>query len=149
MRREVIPGVDRPLTVGEISDIYGPYAQKRDEEYKEFIRQGGNLDGWAKYESSKRKREKDQEEMKDLVKKSRFVEWFEFDGADLPEFKKEIQEGDALELESMATELLFQHQNFCENQNPANFDRLAEDLEFVALLCREYADFMRKVEKLA
>lgn len=147
MRCDVIPGVDRPLTVGEISDIHGPSAQKQEEEYKEFIRQGGNLDGWAKYESSKRKREKEREELKDLVRKSRFLEWFEIDGGDLPEFKKEIQEGDALELESMATELLFQHQKFCENQNPNNFDRLAEDLEFVALLCREYADFMRKVDK--
>lgn len=147
MRREVIPGVDCPLTVGEISDIYGPSAQKQEEEYKEFIRHGGKLDGWAKYESSKLKREKEREELKDLVRKSRFLEWFEMSGDDLSEFKKEIQDGDALELESMATELLFQHQNFCENCNSNNFDRLAEDLEFVALLCREYADFMRQVKE--
>ena len=50
MRREVIPGVDRPLTVSEITEYFGPAVQKKYEEYKEFIRKGGNLDGWAKYE---------------------------------------------------------------------------------------------------
>ncbi len=149
MRREVIPGVDRPLTDSEITDFFGPAVQKKDEEYKEFIRQGGNLDGWAKYDAQKEREKKRGEDLKDLVRKSRFLEWFELTGGDLSEFKKEIQEGDSLELESMATELLFNHQNFCENQNPNNFDRLAEDLEFVALLCREYADFMRKVKDKA
>lgn len=85
--------------------------------------------------------------MTDLVRKSRFLEWFEMSGDDLSEFKKEIQDGDSLELESMATELIFQHKHFCENQNPNSFERLAEDLEFVALQCREYADFLRKVKK--
>ena len=145
--RQVIPGVDRPLTVLEISEHFGPAFQKDCEEYKEYVRQGGNLDGWAKYQSTKKRQQKEREELKDLVRKSRFLEWFEMSGDDLSDFKKEIQEGDALELESMATELLFQHQKFCEKQNPNNFDRLAEDLEFVALLCREYADFMRKVDK--
>lgn len=50
MRREVIPGVDRPLTVSEITEYFGPAVQKKNEEYKEFIRKGGKLDGWAKYE---------------------------------------------------------------------------------------------------
>ncbi len=144
--RRVIPGVDGPLRVSEISEYFGPAVQTKCEQCKEFLMNGGKLDDWSKFESSQKRREKEREEMRDLVRKSRFLEWFEIDGADLPEFKKEIQEGDALELESMATELLFQHQNFCENQNPNNFDRLAEDLEFVALLCREYADFVRKVK---
>ena len=50
--------------------------------------------------------------MTDLVRKSRFLEWFEMSGDDLFEFKKEIQDGDSLELESMATELIFHHQRF-------------------------------------
>ena len=85
--------------------------------------------------------------MTDLVRKSRFLEWFEMSGDDLSEFKKEIQDGDSLELESMATELIFQHLHFCEHGNPTSCERLAEDLEFVALQCREYADFLRKVKK--
>ena len=58
MRREVIPGVDRSLTVSEISEYFGPAFQKQCEEYKEFIRKGGKLDGWAKYEASKQSEKK-------------------------------------------------------------------------------------------
>lgn len=85
--------------------------------------------------------------MTDLESKSRFVEWFKSSGDDLSEFKKELKESDALEFEAMATELLFQAKYFCENQNPNNIIRLAEDLEHVATLCREYADFMRQVKE--
>lgn len=53
MRREVIPGVDRPLTVSEITEISGPAVQKKEQEYKEFIRKGGKLDGWREYEAMK------------------------------------------------------------------------------------------------
>lgn len=56
MRREVIPGVDRPLTVSEISEYFGPAVQKKYEQYKEFIRQGGKLDGWAMYEKESEKK---------------------------------------------------------------------------------------------
>ena len=55
MRREVIPGLDRPLTVSEITEYFGLAVQKKYEEYKEFIRKGGNLDGWAKYEKESEK----------------------------------------------------------------------------------------------
>lgn len=56
MRREVIPGVDRPLTVSEITEYFGPAVQKKYEQYKEFIRNGGKLDGWAKYEKESEKK---------------------------------------------------------------------------------------------
>ena len=147
MRREVKPGVDRSLTVSEITEHFGPAFHKDCEEYKEYVLQGGNLDGWAKYQSDKKRQEKEREELRPLVKKSRFLEWFEICGSDLSEFKQEIQDSDVLELEAMAIELTFHKKYFCENQNPNNFDRLAEDLEFVAVLCREYADFMRKVKE--
>lgn len=56
MRREVIPGVDRPLTVSEITEYSCSAVQKKCEQYKEFIRNGGKLDGWAKYEKESEKK---------------------------------------------------------------------------------------------
>lgn len=72
----------------------------------------------------------------------RFAEWFNWFDGSLDDFKKELQESDALELEEMANELLFQKKHFCESRNINNYNRLAEDLEHVASLCREYADFL-------
>lgn len=54
--RRIIPGVDRPLTVSEISENFGPAVQKKYEQYKEFILKGGKLDGWAKYEKESEKK---------------------------------------------------------------------------------------------
>ena len=56
MRREVISGVDRLLTFSEITENFGPAVQKKYEEYKEFIRKGGKLDGWANYEKEREKK---------------------------------------------------------------------------------------------
>lgn len=85
--------------------------------------------------------------MTDKGSVSRFAVWFNSFGADLSEFKKELQEGDSLEFEAMATELLFQKKYFCENRNINNYKRLAEDLEHVASLCREYVDFLEALKE--
>ena len=85
--------------------------------------------------------------MNDQKSVPRFAVWFNSFGADLGEFKKELQESDSLELEAMATELLFQKKYFCENRNINNYKRLAEDLEHVASLCREYADFLEGLKE--
>lgn len=85
--------------------------------------------------------------MTDKGSVSRFAVWFNSFGVDLSEFKKELQEADSLELESMATELLFQQNHFCENRNINNYKRLAEDLEHVASLCREYVDFLEGLKE--
>ena len=85
--------------------------------------------------------------MNDQGSVSRFAVWFNSFGADLGEFKKELQEGDSLELEEMANELLFQKKHFCENRNINNYKRLAEDLEHVASLCREYVDFLEGLKE--
>ena len=85
--------------------------------------------------------------MTDKGSVSRFAVWFNSFGADLSEFKKELQEADSLELESMATELLFQQKYFCENRNISNYRRLAEDLEHVASLCREYVEFLEGLKE--
>lgn len=85
--------------------------------------------------------------MNDQGSVSRFAVWFNSFGADLSEFKKELQEADSLELESLATELLFQKKHFCENRNINNYKTLAEDLEHVASLCREYFEFLEGLKE--
>ena len=85
--------------------------------------------------------------MNDQGNISRFAVWFSSFGADLSEFKKELQESDSLKLEAMATELLFQKKYFCENRNINNYKRLAEDLEHVASLCREYVEFLEALKE--
>lgn len=50
MRKEIIPGVDRNLTVAEISEWFGPEFRKDQERLCEFFKNGGKLDDWAAYE---------------------------------------------------------------------------------------------------
>lgn len=54
--KKIIPGVDGPLNVSEITEYFGPAVQKKYEQYKEFICKGGKLDGWAKYEKESEKK---------------------------------------------------------------------------------------------
>lgn len=58
MRREVIPGLDRPLTVSEISEHFGPVFRKQCEDVKDFLLKGGKLDGWREYEVLKEREKK-------------------------------------------------------------------------------------------
>lgn len=56
--RRIIPGVDRPLTVSEISEYFGPEFRKQCEDVKDFLLKGGKLDGWREYEASKESEKK-------------------------------------------------------------------------------------------